>query len=70
VPKTKKTLDVDPRFSSIQLLTVGQVAGILGLGQRTVWRMAGELNPVRIGAKAVRFRLSDIERFVKERKPL
>ncbi len=48
------------------LLSVKQVAELLALSSRTVWRLvsAGELpEPVRIG-RAARWRMEDIEEFV------
>ncbi len=50
------------------LLSVKQVADLLAMSSRTVWRLvsAGELpQPVRIG-RAARWRQEDIEEFVVE----
>lgn len=50
------------------LIPAAQVAEALGVSRTTVWRLvkAGKLaEPVRIGG-AVRFRRSDIERFVED----
>jgi len=54
------------------LLTVKTVAGILGIHVRTVWRLAamaemGEGSfpkPIRIGAKTIRWRRSDLEQYL------
>lgn len=53
----------DARLAGVVLLTVAQVADLLALHPRTVWRMvsAGELPaPIGIGARAKRWRLSDL----------
>ena len=47
----------------LKLLDVREVAEILGIAVRSVWRLSatGELPPpVRIGARIVRWRLTDI----------
>jgi excisionase family DNA binding protein len=49
------------------LLTVNQVADLLALHPRTVWRMvsAGELpGPISIGTRAKRWRLCDLESWI------
>ena len=54
-------------MTGLRLLDVRQVAEILGIAVRTVWRLsaAGELPPpVRIGVRIVRWRLSDIEQYL------
>ena len=56
----------------LQLLTVQAVAKMLGLHQRTIWRMAAEAEaglssfpqPLRLRPKTVRFRASDIEAYI------
>ena len=62
-----RPVQADPRLRHICLLDVQQVAGILQLSQRTVWRLAssGDIpKPVKLGPRLVRWRLADIERFV------
>lgn len=59
----------DPKLSMPQLLTVKQVAEILAVHERTVWKMAaaGEIpKPIKLGAKAVRWRLSDMTVFIND----
>ncbi len=54
-------------MAELRLLDVREVAQILGIAVRTVWRLSatGELPaPVRIGARIVRWRLSDIEQYL------
>ena len=54
------------------LLNVKQVAELLGIHQRTIWRLAGlaemgEGNfprPLRIGQKTVRWRQKDLETYI------
>jgi predicted DNA-binding transcriptional regulator AlpA len=56
------------------LLTVAQVARVLNVGERTVWRMTsrakggnGEFpKPVRIGGHAVRWRWQDLLKYLEE----
>ena len=55
------------KLSQVTLLDVRRVADLLGIHQRTVWRLVStnELpKPVKLGAKTVRWRLSDLERYV------
>lgn len=55
-----------------QLLTVKEVAKILGIHHRSVWRLAGLTEsgngnfprPLRIGPKTIRWRLADIEAYL------
>ena len=54
-------------LSHVTLLDVRRVAELLGVHTRTVWRLVAtnELpKPVRLGAKTVRWRLSDLERYI------
>ncbi len=56
------------------LLTAGDVARILGVGRRTVWRMTSRARsgdgcfprPVRVGGKLVRWRWRDIEKYLQK----
>ncbi|MBL7132889.1 MAG: AlpA family phage regulatory protein [Phycisphaerae bacterium] len=56
----------------LTLLTVKQLASILGVHERTCWRLAamaeaGQGNfprPLRIGAKTIRWRLADVEGYL------
>lgn len=53
------------------LLDVRQVAAMLGLSMRTVWRLvsAGEIPPpVKVG-RSTRWRQGDLETFVEELRP-
>lgn len=57
----------DPGFAKATLLKAREVADLLGIHERTVWRMvsAGTLpEPIRVGDRSVRWRLVDIEAFV------
>ncbi len=55
------------------LLTAADVARVLQVGERTVWRMASRSRagvgafpkPIRIGPKSVRWRWQDIERYLR-----
>ena len=55
--------------SSCQLLTVRQVAGLLSVHPRSVWRMAatGKIPaPIRLGEKTVRWRAADLEQHLEK----
>lgn len=63
----------DRRLSGVCLLDVRQVAELLGVHQRTVWRMAatGALPaPIRLSERVVRWRLADLERYLSRAKPV
>lgn len=49
--------------TTVELLNVREVAEILGVSQRTVWRWVdqGRLRTVRVGPKLVRFRRVDLD---------
>lgn len=55
-------------------MTARQVAQVLGVGERTVWRMTSRSRagcgqfprPVRIGSKVVRWRWRDIEKYMQK----
>ncbi len=58
----------EPKMSISALLTVMEVAEMLGLSERTVYRLAdlGKMpRPVKIGA-AVRWRRSELETWIEE----
>ena len=56
------------------LMTARDVSRVLGVGERTVWRMASRSRagrgpfpkPIRIGGKAVRWRWEDVEHYLRE----
>jgi excisionase family DNA binding protein len=53
----------DTKAEDLQLLNVRQVADLLGINARTVWRMAqtGDLPaPIHLGERVVRWRLADL----------
>ena len=62
----------DQDFSVVRLLDVRQVAEALHVHVRTVWRLSAEAEaglsdfpcPVRLGPKTIRWRLSDLHRFL------
>jgi predicted DNA-binding transcriptional regulator AlpA len=55
-----------------QLLAVRQLAAMLGIHERTCWRMAAMAQagqgdfprPLRIGPKTIRWRLADVEAYL------
>ena len=56
-------------MAEVKLLNVSEVAEILGIAVRSVWRLSatGQLPPpIRIGARCMRWRLADIERRTEE----
>lgn len=58
-------------LAHVILLDVRKVAQLLGVHQRTIWRMvaSGDLPaPIRLGAKTVRWRLLDLERHIQNAK--
>jgi excisionase family DNA binding protein len=57
------------QLKQARLLSVREVSKLLGLGERTIYRLSdtGELPPpIRI-SRLVRWRLSDLETFVQQR---
>ena len=55
--------------TSPQLLRVPEAAKILGVSDRTIWSLldAGDLRRVRLGRRATRISLSDLNAFVERR---
>jgi excisionase family DNA binding protein len=51
-----------------QLLTGGDVARVLGVSRKTVYRLveSRDLPAVRVGGKLLRFRSGDVARYIKE----
>lgn len=52
-------------FAKEALLTVKEVAGLIGVSERTVWKLTheGRLQSIRIG-RAVRYRLADVNQMI------
>jgi predicted DNA-binding transcriptional regulator AlpA len=56
----------------LKLLTVKELAAMLGVHERSVWRMSAQAEaghgdfprPLRIGPKTVRWRLADVEAYL------
>jgi predicted DNA-binding transcriptional regulator AlpA len=56
------------------LLTAMDMARVLGVGERSVWRMLSRANagavpfprPIRIGGHVVRWRWEDVEKYLQE----
>ena len=65
-------MNPDATTAPCQLLTVRDVAGLLKIHTGTVWRLSslaeagyGEFpKPLRLGAKTVRWRLSNVEAYL------
>ena len=66
--KQDKTISVHP------LMTAAEVAQVLSVGERTVWRMASRSRagagafprPIRIGRNNVRWRWEDVEKYLQK----
>jgi excisionase family DNA binding protein len=55
--------ELQSRKADVAVVSVREVAELLGVNARTVWRMAqrGEIPaPIRLGERVVRWRLSDL----------
>jgi excisionase family DNA binding protein len=55
--------EIRNRMADVAVVSVREVAELLGVNARTVWRMAqrGEIPaPIRLGERVVRWRLSDL----------
>jgi prophage regulatory protein len=55
--------EIRNRMADVAVVSVREVAELLGVNARTVWRMAqrGEIPaPIRLGERIVRWRLSDL----------
>lgn len=69
---TAEQVPADPALAAVQLLSAKQVGAALGLHPRTLWRMLARSEagggsfprPVRLGARTIRWRLSDISRYL------
>ena len=56
----------------IKLLTVTDLAGVLGISKRTCWRLSAQAEagqgrfprPLRLGPKTVRWRVADVEAYL------
>lgn len=55
---------------SDRLLKAGEVARLVGLTKNSIYQLGvrGEIPPVRLGAKVVRFREGDVAKFIDERR--
>lgn len=61
------TLTTDPELAGVKLLSARQVAALIGVHPRSVWRMAaaGDLpRPIRLGDRVVRWRLADLQNHI------
>lgn len=55
--------EIKNRMAEVALVSVREVAELLGVNARTVWRMAqtGDIPaPIRLSGRVVRWRLSDL----------
>ncbi|MGE0367185.1 MAG: helix-turn-helix transcriptional regulator [Phycisphaerales bacterium] len=55
--------EIRNRMADVAVVSVREVAELLGVNPRTVWRMAqtGDIPaPIRLGERIVRWRLSDL----------
>ncbi len=67
-------VECQPAIQVRPLLVVGDVARILGVGERTVWRLAsrarggagGFPKPLRIGPQVLRWRYEDVQKYLQE----
>ena len=66
----KRSRQVSP--AGARLLSVRQVAALLSMSVRSVWRLAatGELpEPIHLTSRIVRWRLADLEEYVADLEP-
>jgi len=64
--------EIQNGLDGLRLLTVRQVADLLNLSIRSIWRMAAEAEagigdfpkPLRLGSRTVRWRLADLRAYV------
>ncbi|MFO0787107.1 MAG: helix-turn-helix domain-containing protein [Phycisphaerales bacterium] len=55
--------EIRNRMADVAVVSVREVAELLGVNARTVWRMAQRCEipaPIRLGERVVRWRLSDL----------
>ncbi|MBY0313711.1 MAG: helix-turn-helix domain-containing protein [Phycisphaerales bacterium] len=55
--------EIRNRMADVAVVSVREVAELLGINVRTVWRMAQRVEipaPIRLGERVVRWRLSDL----------
>jgi predicted DNA-binding transcriptional regulator AlpA len=61
-----------PASVDVQLLDVREIAGLLRMHPRSIWRLAAQAEaglcnfprPLRIGPKTIRWRLSDVQAYL------
>jgi predicted DNA-binding transcriptional regulator AlpA len=61
----------DEQFKRAKLLNVKKVAELLGMSERTVWRMSGDGTlpvPIKLGNRLRFWRLTDLEDFVQKKR--
>ena len=64
------TTDDTGRTADLQILSVAELAGALGLAERTIWRMASRAElppPIRLGARRLGWRRSSITAWLDDR---
>ncbi|MFA5865656.1 MAG: helix-turn-helix domain-containing protein [Phycisphaerae bacterium] len=66
------TDNLTEEFRLAKLLNVKKVSELLGMGERTIWRMAGDgtlPQPIKLGTRLRFWRLTDLEEFVQKKRP-